>query len=85
MAERRSPKTARLTPFGRVILSELGDKLATTSPVLEVDDADLVGGLAYAALRSPLEGVKANVQAYKDVQLEVDAVEAVASFLRAHG
>jgi hypothetical protein len=56
--------------------------MATTSPVLPVDDWDLVGGLVEAAHRSPLEAVKAVVSTYRDLQNEVDAVEAVGTFLR---
>jgi hypothetical protein len=73
-----------LTNLGRALLNDLGDKLETTQPVLTASEAELLGGLIYAARRSPIEAVKANVAAYKDLQLEVSAVEAVCAFLRAH-
>jgi hypothetical protein len=81
---RRDSKEARITPFARRCLDELVDKVSTTPPVVPLGDADLVGALIYAARRSPLEAIKANVGAYRDVEAEIGAVEAVCAFLRAH-
>ncbi|HLX31813.1 MAG TPA: hypothetical protein VKR79_03475 [Gaiellaceae bacterium] len=81
--KRKDSKEARITPYAKMRLEELVDKLATTEPVLPVNEADLVGALVDAARRSPLEAVKAHVQAYRDVQLKVDAAEIVGAFLRA--
>jgi hypothetical protein len=79
---RRDPKTARITEFSRDRLDDLVARMATTKPVMPVSDWDLVGGLVWAALRSPPEIVKASVSAYRDLQLEIDAAEAVGAFFR---
>jgi hypothetical protein len=81
---RKDPNTARITPFGRDCLNDLVTRLATTTPVFPVKDSDLVGGLIWAALRSPPEAVKAVVGTYRDLEMELAAVEAVAAFLRAY-
>src|SRR5436190_17428198 len=82
---RRDPNTLRATPLGKALADELGTKLATTRPVLKVAEADLIGALLYAASRSPLEAIKANVSAYQDFELdhadELAAAQVVGSFL----
>lgn len=86
---RRDPKTLRVTTFGKALAEELGATLATTKPVVQVGEADLIGALLYAARRSPLESIKANVGAYRDYQLdygdELAAVEAVGQFIANFG
>ena len=82
--QRKDSATARLTPFAKQALDDLVDKLSTTPPVLPVDDWEVVGGLIFAAQRSPTEAIKAVIGTYRDKELEVAAVEAVAGFLRAY-
>jgi hypothetical protein len=83
---RKAPETVRLTLFAKACLGELVTRLGTTKPVTEVDEPDLAGALIYAASRSPLEAVRANIGAYRDIELDhgqaIAAVEAVGRFLR---
>lgn len=83
--QRRAPRSVRLTPFAKQCLEDLVAKLATTKPVVEAGEPDVVGALVYAAGRSPLEAVKAEIGVYRDVELEVAAVAAVCAFLRHYG
>lgn len=80
---RRDSATARITPYARRHLDDLVAKLATTPPVLPVNDWELVGALILAAERSPTEAVKAVVGTYRDAELGISAAEAVGAFLRA--
>ena len=86
---RKDPNTLRTTPLGKWLVSELGTTLATTRPVVPTSESDLVGTLLYAAMRSPLEAVKANLSAYRDYEADcapgLAAAEAVCAFLRSHG
>jgi hypothetical protein len=59
--------------------------LATASPVLPVDDPDLVGALIWAARRSPLEVTRAVVGTYRDIEAGIAVSEAVCAWIRAHG
>lgn len=82
---RRDAETARITPYGKLCLGQLVDKLSTTPPVLPVSEWDLVGALIYAAQRSPIEAVRAVVSTYRDVENEIAAAEAVGAFLQVYG
>ncbi len=82
---RKHPETVRITPFAKDGLDKLVDRVSTTPPILPVDGPDLVGALIYAASRSPLEAIKANIGAYRDVEIEMAAVEALGMFLRHFG
>jgi hypothetical protein len=82
---RKAPKSARITPFARANLDELVASLATTKPVLEVDDPDIVGALIVAARGSPTAVVKAVVGTYRDMEAELAAVTAVMGFVQAYG
>ena len=67
---RKYPDTVRMTPLAKARLAELVTMLATTKPVTLVGEPDLVGALIYAAIRSPLEAIKAEVSAYQDYELD---------------
>ncbi|HZT45622.1 MAG TPA: hypothetical protein VFA24_05520 [Gaiellaceae bacterium] len=74
--------TARISPHANFRLSELVDTLSTQRPPFPVKEWELVGALIYAAQRSPIEAIRAEVEAYRDREAEL--AEAVGAFLRAH-
>jgi len=69
--------------MAKAMLTDFVDTLSTTTPVTSVSEGDLAGALIYAALRSPREAVKANVDAWLDYESDhATAFAATASVVR---
>jgi hypothetical protein len=77
--------SVKIAVFAKDQLDLLVEEISTSSPALDVSDADMVGALILAARRSPREAIKAGVLTYWDQRVGVAAAIAVCGFIGAYG